>query len=178
MDLPVTIGVQEHSVRCRLTTPMGPPDDMMVMPSRQSGDLLVADRTETLLLFPQIQQLPSTFQGLYHFHAEAFFEVHFPWRVLKSPLSLEACQGGDKRHRPGPVAAAGPGASHCSVFGGLPDRGARAPGSRGPVAQIQAASHPPRLTGHIASTRAGEEGCVTSAGTLRCGCATSSRHRR
>jgi hypothetical protein len=60
----MAVGMQEHTVVCRIATSIRPPDDMMVMPSRQSGDLLVADRTETVLLFPEVQQLPSTCEGV------------------------------------------------------------------------------------------------------------------
>ena len=79
MDLPVAVRVQEDTVLCRVPAPMRSPDDVMVVPSRESGDLLVTERTETVLLFPQVQQLPSAFEGVGHLHAEAFFEVHFPW---------------------------------------------------------------------------------------------------
>ena len=69
MHLPVTVGVQEYTVGCRITAPMCPPDEVMVVPSRQSGELLVADRAETVLLFPQIQQLPSACEVVCHLHA-------------------------------------------------------------------------------------------------------------
>ena len=82
MDLSVTGGMQEHTVVCRIATPVGPPDPVMVMPSRESGNRLVADGTETVLLFPQVQQLPSAFEGVRHLHAEAFLKVHFPLRVV------------------------------------------------------------------------------------------------
>jgi hypothetical protein len=70
---------------------MGPPDYMMVVPSRESGDLLAANRTETVLVFPQVQQLPSAFESVRHLHAEAFFKVHFPLRVIRigCPFDLD-----------------------------------------------------------------------------------------
>src|ERR671924_1642992 len=74
MDLPVAVGVQEDTVLCGVPAPMGPPDYMMVVPSRESGDLLAANRTETVLVFPQVQQLPSAFESVRHLHAEAFFK--------------------------------------------------------------------------------------------------------
>src|ERR671925_92521 len=83
MDLSVTGGMQEHTVVCRIAPPVGPPDPVMVMPSRESGDRLVADGTETVLLFPQVQQLSSAFEGVRHLHAEAFLKVHFPLRVVR-----------------------------------------------------------------------------------------------
>ena len=91
MDLPVTGGMQEHTVICRIAPPIDPPDPVMVMPSRESGNRLVTDGTETVLLFPQVQQLPSAFEGMCHFHAEAFFKVHFPLRVIRvgCPFDLD-----------------------------------------------------------------------------------------
>src|SRR5919108_2204598 len=83
MDLPVAVGVQEDTVLRGISAPMHPPDNMMVVPSCESGDLLVADRTETVLVFPQGQQLPSAFEGVCHLHAEAFFEVHLPLGIIR-----------------------------------------------------------------------------------------------
>ena len=69
MNLPVTVGMQEYPVVCRIPAPMGPPDDVMVMPSRQLGNLLMAKGAETFLLFPQVQQLPPAFEVVCHLHA-------------------------------------------------------------------------------------------------------------
>ena len=82
MNLPVTVGMQEDPVGRRITASIGPPDDMMVVPARQSGDLLMANGAETLLLCPQGQQLLSTFEGVCHLHAYAFLAGHFPLRVV------------------------------------------------------------------------------------------------
>jgi hypothetical protein len=83
MDLPVAVGMQKDTVVRGILAPMHAPDDVMVVPSCESGDLLVANRTETVLLFPQVQQLPATFEGVCHLHAEALFEVHFPLGVIR-----------------------------------------------------------------------------------------------
>ena len=83
MDLPVTVGMQEHPVVRRIAATIGPPDGVMVMPSRQSGNFLVTDRAETVLLFPEVQQLPSSFEIVCHLHAQAFLEVHFPLGVIR-----------------------------------------------------------------------------------------------
>src|SRR5262249_34016112 len=83
MDLSVAVGVQEDTVLRGISAPMHPPDNMMVVPSCESGDLLVADRAETVLVFPQVQQLPSALEGMCHLHAEAFFEVHFPLGIIR-----------------------------------------------------------------------------------------------
>src|SRR5215472_13989168 len=53
----------------------------MVVPSGEPGDLLMAVRAEPLLTLPQSEQLPFSSEGAFHFHAEAFFEIHFPGRV-------------------------------------------------------------------------------------------------
>ena len=87
----MAVGVQEDTVVCGIPTPMRPPDHVMVVPSCKSGDLLAAYRTETVLLFPQVQQLPSAFEGVSHLHAEAFFEVHFPVGIIRvgCPFDLD-----------------------------------------------------------------------------------------
>jgi hypothetical protein len=79
----MTGGTEEHPVVCRITASVGPPDDVMVVPARQSGDLLMADRAKTLLVFPEVQQLPSALQVVCHLHAYAFFEVHFPLVIVR-----------------------------------------------------------------------------------------------
>src|SRR5712691_11129132 len=83
MDLPMAGGMQEHPVVCRITASVGPPDDVMLVPARQSGDLLMADRAKTLLGFPEGQQLPSALQVVCHLHAYACFEVHFPLGIVR-----------------------------------------------------------------------------------------------
>jgi hypothetical protein len=87
----VAVGVQEDTVLCCVPASRCPPDYMMVMPSCKSGNLLAANRTETVLVFPQVQQLPSAFEGLCHFHAKALFKVHFPLRVIRvgCPFDLD-----------------------------------------------------------------------------------------
>jgi hypothetical protein len=45
MDLSMAVGMQEHTILCRIAASIRPPDDMMVMPSRQVGDVLVAHGT-------------------------------------------------------------------------------------------------------------------------------------
>ena len=52
------------------------------MPTREFGDFLVADRTETVLFLPQIKQLLPTLQVLGHFQGEALFKVDFPGRIV------------------------------------------------------------------------------------------------
>jgi hypothetical protein len=56
---------------------------MVAMPTSESGDLLLADRTEALLLYPKVQQPPFAYQVLLHFDVEASLEVGFPGRVKR-----------------------------------------------------------------------------------------------
>src|SRR5712692_10342896 len=42
----------------------------------------MADRTETVLLAPEVIEPPSAPQGICHLHAEARFQVEFPFRVV------------------------------------------------------------------------------------------------
>ena len=53
------------------------------MPARQVCNRLTTDRTAALLFLPQIQQLPTTLQVVYHSYAEALFEVDFPCRIIR-----------------------------------------------------------------------------------------------
>ncbi len=62
---------------------------MVVMPSCECGDLLLTDRTETVLLFPEGNQLPFPLEIVYHLHAEAFFKVLFPSGIVGVCFSLD-----------------------------------------------------------------------------------------
>lgn len=67
------------------------------MPSRQFGDLLIAERTETLLLFPEVEEFPFSFEGVHHLHAKALLEVHFPFGIIRisSALDFDVSLNGD-----------------------------------------------------------------------------------
>ena len=56
---------------------------MVVLPSSQGRNLLVADWADTVLLLPKEEQLPPTFEGSCHGDAEACFKVGFPRRVVR-----------------------------------------------------------------------------------------------
>jgi hypothetical protein len=62
---------------------------MMAMPSRDFGDLLVADWTQTALLSPKVDEPLFPFGGVYHLHVEAFFKVPFPLWVIWICLPLD-----------------------------------------------------------------------------------------
>ncbi len=53
------------------------------MPPGKFGDFLVADRTNTVLLLPQIKQFPPTLEVLFHFQVKTFFKVDFPGWVVR-----------------------------------------------------------------------------------------------
>ena len=50
----------------------------MAVPSGDLGDLLVTDRTEAVLLFPQVTEPAPPFQSGLHIHVETFFKIRFP----------------------------------------------------------------------------------------------------
>jgi len=71
----MTVGMQEHPVVRRIAATVGPPDDMMVMPSRQPGNFLVTARAEPVLVFPEVQQLPSSFEIVCHLHEQSYRDL-------------------------------------------------------------------------------------------------------
>lgn len=54
----------------------------MVVPTREFGDFLVTDGAETLLFFPQAQQLVALSEVIRHFEAKTFLKIDFPLRVI------------------------------------------------------------------------------------------------
>src|SRR5713101_6773118 len=64
---------------------------MMAVPASALGDLLVADRTESFLFFPEGMQPVFAFEGRCHLNVETFFKVAFPCRVIRvgSPLNFD-----------------------------------------------------------------------------------------
>src|ERR1019366_1667440 len=59
----------------------------MAMPSRDLGDLLVADWAQTPLLFPQMNEPLFPLKGVYYFYVQAFFIVAFPLKIVRVGLS-------------------------------------------------------------------------------------------
>jgi hypothetical protein len=82
MNLPMAVRMHEHSIFCAVASSVYSPDHMVIIPSSQGRNLLVADWADTVLLLPKEQQLPPTFEGSCHGHAEACFKVEFPRRVV------------------------------------------------------------------------------------------------
>jgi len=75
--------MQQYTVVCLIIATIHPPHYVVIVPPCLLGDGLTADRTEPFLLFPQSKQLPAPFEVVCHVHAEAFFKVHFPCRVIR-----------------------------------------------------------------------------------------------
>lgn len=71
-------GMQQHPVFELVSAPFGSPHLVVVVPPRQFGNLLVTERTESMLAFPEGKQLSFSPESAFHFHAKAFFEIHFP----------------------------------------------------------------------------------------------------
>jgi hypothetical protein len=94
MDLPVAMGVEQDPIVGGIFPSVHAPHKMVVVPSCELSDLLLTDRTETVLLFPQGAQLPFPLEIVSHFDAKAFFKVLFPSRIigvcfcLAFPMSL------------------------------------------------------------------------------------------
>ena len=58
----------------------------MTVPSRDFGDLLVADWAEAPLLFPEVQEPSSSLERANHLHIKPFLEVGFPGRIIRVGL--------------------------------------------------------------------------------------------
>ena len=54
----------------------------MAVPSCDPGDLLIADRTEAVLFYPQMAEPPFSLQPCCHMDVQAFFKIRFPGRVV------------------------------------------------------------------------------------------------
>src|SRR5260370_37384197 len=97
--------MEKQSVSCAVLSPFGSPQDVMAMPSRNLGDLLVTDWTEAILFLPEGAEPPFPFQSGFHLHVEAFFKIRFAGRVvgiglftdLRMPLNADSrgCQQSD-----------------------------------------------------------------------------------
>src|SRR5450755_786050 len=55
---------------------------MMAVPSGNLGDLLVADRAESFLLFPEREQPAFSFERCLHANIETFLKVAFPLEIV------------------------------------------------------------------------------------------------
>ena len=89
MNLSMTVWMQQYAITCRVTTTFCSPHDVVIVPPRELGDLLAADRTYPVLLFPQVEQLPSPAQVVDHLHAKAFFKVQLPSWVIRIGFTFD-----------------------------------------------------------------------------------------
>ncbi len=64
----MALWMKQHTVLCRISAAIDPPDDMMRVPSGARGDLLVTDWAEPVLLLPKIEKLPTSFYVRLHLH--------------------------------------------------------------------------------------------------------------
>jgi hypothetical protein len=83
MNLLMTGGMKQYSVLCVVWTPFGSPKKMMAVPSCNFGDLLVANRAESLLLLPQVDEPSFPFEPGHHLNIQAFLKIRFPGRVIR-----------------------------------------------------------------------------------------------
>jgi hypothetical protein len=65
----MAIRVNKYPVFCRVCSASRSPHDMVDVPRAEFRDALLADRTDPLLLLPQIQQFPSALERSLHFDA-------------------------------------------------------------------------------------------------------------
>lgn len=82
--------VYHQEVTIFVASPICPSDHMMDMPPTFRCDQLMADCALSLLVYPQIIELPSTFQGILHFVAYTSLKVRFPLRVERMASILMA----------------------------------------------------------------------------------------
>ena len=69
VHLTVAGRVEQHPILSPICPSSYPTYEMVIVPSREFGNLLVTDWTETVLLFPEGDELPLSFQGMYHLDA-------------------------------------------------------------------------------------------------------------
>ena len=83
--------MQQHPIFELVSATFGSPHLVVVVPPCQFRDLLMAVRTESVLAFPESQQLPFSPERAFHFHAEALLEIHFPCGVkgVGGPLDFD-----------------------------------------------------------------------------------------
>src|SRR5258707_10272072 len=89
LSLSIAVGVKNYSFLVLFIPPEDPPHNVMTMPSREFRDLLVTDRAESALFFPEIQELPFLFQVGCHFQVQSLLEIRFPLRVVRIGCTLD-----------------------------------------------------------------------------------------
>lgn len=79
----MAVRVEKHTVFCLVSATSGSPDDVMIVPTRESRDFLAADRANPLLLFPEVKQLSSSPKVVGHVHTQPFLKVDFPLGIIR-----------------------------------------------------------------------------------------------
>ncbi len=82
MNLSVAVGMDQDAVLRTVYATQRFVYDVVVMPASYLRDRLVTDWADTALFFPEVRQPTFSVQGLFHLHAEAFFKVDFPCRIV------------------------------------------------------------------------------------------------
>ena len=85
----MTIGMEQHTVLCGITATVGSPDDMMVVPTGEHGDFLVANGAKAILFFPKMEQLPSLPEIVNHLNTQAFFKIAFPSGIVGIGMAFD-----------------------------------------------------------------------------------------
>ena len=89
VDLSVAVGMEKDPIFRAVTAAMRSPHDMLGVPSSQRRDLLTAYGTDTVLRFPEIQQLSTASQVGFHLHTQSVFEVFLPVRVVRVGIRFQ-----------------------------------------------------------------------------------------
>jgi hypothetical protein len=82
MDLTVAFRMEKNSVLGPIAAPVSSPNQVMVVPSCEFGDFLVANGAKTVLFFPEAEELSPLSEVVCHLEAQAFLKVGFPSRVI------------------------------------------------------------------------------------------------
>ena len=79
----MAVGMKQHPVGESIAAPIDSSHDVMAMPSCEGGNLLMADRTETLLFSPEIEQLSSPCELAGHLEPQTLLKVLLPGGVIR-----------------------------------------------------------------------------------------------
>ncbi len=82
MNFVMALWMEQQSVTQPIAATIDPPHNVMAMPSRQFGDLLLTNWAEPALLPPKIKQLSPAFKIVGHFQSQPMLKVRFPLRVI------------------------------------------------------------------------------------------------
>ncbi len=81
--------MKQYPVFRGIAAAVGSLHEVMAMPARELGDLLSADRAESILLPPKVQQLFSALEVVGHFDTESVFKVHLPGGIVRVGLTSD-----------------------------------------------------------------------------------------